>query len=70
MILLKASIHRILEIAGAWSGSNGARLYGLLLPAQDGARSGQTERTTLTSPFIALDGRSIAHEEERLVTFG
>jgi hypothetical protein len=31
-----------------------------------GARP-ESERTTSTSPFIGLDGRSIDHEEERLV---
>ncbi len=64
---LKTIAHRIPNIPDQWLGDHGARLYGALLPMLRDTRLEQSERTISTSPFIALDGRSIDHEEERLV---
>jgi hypothetical protein len=64
---VKALNLRILDTAGRWFGDTSSRLYGVLLPMLYGTRADQSERTTSTSPFVGLDGRSIDHEEERLV---
>ncbi len=64
---LKTIVNRMPDIRGQWLSGNGTRLYSALLPTPRDTRRGQSERTTSTSPFVALDGRSIDHEEERVV---
>ncbi len=63
----KTIVRRKPNISGQWLGDHGSRLYSALLPMLRDTRLGQSERTTSTSPFVALDGRSIDHEEERVV---
>jgi hypothetical protein len=64
---LKTIARRTPSIVGQWLGDNSARLYSILLPMLRDTRLDQSERTTSTSPFVALDGRLIDHEEERIV---
>jgi hypothetical protein len=67
VIFLKTIVRRTLNILGQRLGDNSSRLYSILLPMLRDTRLEQSERTTSTSPFVSLDGRSIDHEEERLV---
>lgn len=64
---LKTIVRRTPDVLGQWLGDNSSRLYGILLPMLRDTRLEQSERTTSTSPFVSLDGRSIDHEEERIV---
>jgi hypothetical protein len=63
----KTIVRRTPNILSQWLGDNSSRLYGILLPMLRDTRLEQSERTTSTSPFVSLDGRSIDHEEERIV---
>lgn len=67
VISLKTIVRPIPHILGQWLDDKSTRLYSVLLPMLRDTRLGQSERTTSTSPFVALDGRSIDHEEERIV---